>query len=75
MSELNSDVISQDVFDGANADCNTRTTTISVDLFEGGVYTLQPFTLSVLTNKITVVALLQATPSRPLRFGCRFVQD
>ena len=73
-SELNPDVIGQDVFDGARADCNTRQTTISVDLFEGGVYTLQPFTLSVLTNKNTVVALLQATPSRHLQFACKFVQ-
>ena len=38
MSELNPDVIGEDVFDGARSDCNTRTTTISVDLFEGGEY-------------------------------------
>ncbi|MDA9633338.1 hypothetical protein N9S81_00200, partial [bacterium] len=36
ISELNPDVVGEEVFDGARADCNTRQTTISVDLFEGG---------------------------------------
>ena len=37
ISELNPDVVGEDVFESARADCNTRQTTIDVTLFEGGV--------------------------------------
>ena len=43
ISELNPDVIGQEVFESTRADCNTRQTTIDVELFEGGVLLCTPY--------------------------------